>query len=75
MIFTHWQPYATSLADAVTMHLSKAMQQSDRDKSVKAMEKEISDHTNNQNWSIHTCAQMQKIGFKGRVIMAVWSFK
>jgi hypothetical protein len=67
--------YAASLADADTMHLAEAMQQTDRDEFVKAMEKEIADHADNKHWSIHSCEQMRKTGYQGRVIMAVWSFK
>jgi hypothetical protein len=55
-LFNDFQPltYAASLADANTMHLAEAMQQSDQEEFAKATEKEISDHTNNQHWSIHT---------------------
>jgi hypothetical protein len=50
--------YVASLADANTMHLAEAMQQPDRDEFVKAITKEIADHTNHKHWSIHTCEHM-----------------
>jgi hypothetical protein len=57
------------------MHLAKAMLQSDRAEFVSAMHKEIKDHTDCKHWTIYSREEMWKTGYKGRVIMAVWSFK
>jgi hypothetical protein len=61
----HPLAYAASLADKDSMHLAKAMKQPDQEEFVKAMEKEIQDHTQCKHWSIHTRSQMRKMGYQG----------
>ena len=67
--------YVASLADKDTMNFNEAMKQSDRDKFVIAMEKEVSDHVQREHWKIYSRTEMRRTGYSGRVIMAVWSFK
>ncbi len=57
------------------MHLAEAMLQNDCDEFINAMHKEIKDHTDCNHWTIYSCEEMKRTGYKGRVIMAVWSFK
>jgi hypothetical protein len=75
--FNEFHPlaYVASLANKDTMNFAEVMKQDDRDKFVDAMEKEVSDHVTRNHWKIYSCAQMRKMGYTGRVIMAVWSFK
>ena len=51
------------------------MKQPDKAEFIEAMEKEISDHVGRKHWQIYTRQQMKDTGYKGRVIMAIWSFK
>jgi hypothetical protein len=71
----HPMAYAASVADNDTMNFSAAMKQPDKAEFIEAMEKEISDHVGRKHWQIYTRQQMRDTGYKGRVIMAIWSFK
>jgi len=67
--------YPASLADNDTMYLKEALQQPDRDEFLKAMVKEVEDHTQRGHWRVTNREEMKRKGYKHKPIMAVWSFK
>ncbi len=67
--------YTASIADADTMYLSEAMKQPDKDEFIKAMEKEIQDHTTRGHWRLTTKQEMRERGYTYKPIAAIWSFK
>ena len=64
-----------SIADNDTMYLREAMQQEDKDEFLKAMVKEIEDHTRRGHWRLTTVDKMRRRNYKHKPIMAIWSFK
>ena len=67
--------YPASIADADTMYLQQAMKQEDRDEFLKAMIKEIEDHTVRGHWRITTRKEMRERSYHHKPIAAIWSFK
>lgn len=67
--------FPASLADPDTMYLNEAMKQDDRDEFLKAMVKEIEDHTVRGHWRVTTRAEMRQRGYNFKLIAAIWSFK
>jgi len=67
--------FPASLADEDTMYLNEALKQTDKDKFLEAMIKEINDHTSRGHWRITTREEMRAKGYKHKPIMAIWSFK
>jgi hypothetical protein len=59
-------------ADPDTMYLREALKQPDRDQFLKAMQKEINDHTENGHWRIVHRSEIPK-GMQ--ILPAVWSMK
>lgn len=57
------------------MYLLEAMRQSDKEKFLEAMVKEIHDHTSRGHWRITTRDEMRERGYAHKPIMAIWSFK
>jgi hypothetical protein len=64
-----------SMADTDTMYLSEAMKQPDKDEFLKAMVKEIEDHTSRGHWRLTTKKEMTEQGYHYKPIAAIWSFK
>ena len=64
-----------SIADNDTMYLREAMQQPDKDEFLKAMIKEIDDHTKRGHWRLTSVEEMRRRNYKFKPIMAIWSFK
>ena len=52
--------YPASIADQDSMYLSEAMKQDDRDEFLKAMVKEIHDHTSRGHWRVTTRQEMRE---------------
>jgi hypothetical protein len=71
----HPLAYAATLGDPDTMTLAEAMKQEDKDKFIDAMEKEVHDHVTRKHWRIASRQTMRNSGYKGRVVMAIWSMK
>ena len=67
--------YSASMADTDTMYLQQAMKQDDRDEFLKAMIKEIEDHTVRGHWRITTRQEMRERNYMHKPIAAIWSFK
>ena len=67
--------YPASIADADTMYLQEAMRQPDKDEFLKAMIKEIEDHTTRGHWRITTRKEMRERNYDYKPIAAIWSFK
>jgi hypothetical protein len=63
--------YPASIAENVAMNMKEALQQEDRAEFLKAMVKEIDDHTGRGHWRITTKDEMQKNNYTYRLIMAV----
>ena len=51
------------------------MQQQDCSEFLKAMIKEVEDHTQRLHWRVTTITEMKHRGYKHNPIMAIWSFK
>ncbi len=66
---------SASMADTDTMYLQQAMKQDNGDKFLKAMIKEIEDHTVQGHWRITTWKEMRERNYLHRPIAAIWSFK
>lgn len=67
--------YPASIADNDTMYLQEAMRQPDRDEFLKAMVKEIEDHTTRGHWRITNRQEMRERNYTLKPIAAIWSFK
>jgi hypothetical protein len=59
-------------ADPDTMYLHEAMRQPDREQFIRAMKKEVNDHTTNGNWMVVHRSEVPK---GQQVLPAVWSMK
>jgi histone deacetylase 1/2 len=59
-------------ADPDTMYLREAMRQPDREQFIKAMKKEIQDHTENKHWRVVHRSSLPK---GTQILPAVWSMK
>ena len=71
----HAHAIPASIADNDTMYLREAMQQTDKGEFLKAMVKEIEDHTNRGHWRLTSVDEMRRRNYKHKPIMAIWSFK
>ena len=67
--------YPASMADTDTMYLHEAMRQEDKEEFLKAMVKEIEDHTSRGHWRITSRQEMKERNYKFKPIAAIWSFK
>jgi hypothetical protein len=72
---SHLAAFPASIADPDTMYLGQALKQPDRDEFLKAMIKEIDDHTSRGHWRITTRQEMRDKHYNHRPIAAIWSFK
>jgi hypothetical protein len=67
--------YPASITDNNTMYMNEALQQDDRAEFLKAMVKDVDDHTGRGHWRIMMKDEMRKNNSTYRPIMAVWLFK
>ena len=66
--------YPASVAKKDTMYIKKSMQQDDRNEFLKAMVKEIEDHTVRGHWRIAPREEIEHRNYKHKPTMAIWSF-
>jgi hypothetical protein len=74
-LLVNWLAIPASIADPDTMYLREALRQPDREEFLKAMVKEIEDHTKKGHWRVTNRSEMRQRDYTHKPIMAVWSFK
>lgn len=67
--------YPASIANNDTIYIREAMQQEDKGEFLKAMVKEIEDHTAQGHWRVITRKEIKQRNYVHKPIITIWSFK